>query len=290
MHHWIHNLNPVIVSFGVLQIRWYGFMYLVGFVVGYGLFVRRYNRGLFALPPEQAQNLITYIMIGMMIGARITYVLVYNPMYYMSHLSEIPAIWQGGLSFHGAAIGFVIAVLLFGRRHGYKFYQIMDNVVIGASLGIVFGRIGNFINGELPGRVTDVSWGIIFPDSGPLPRHPSQIYQALCEGLLVFIILHIIEWREQKKGFAPMPRDIHAKDGKKKREPIVWKRTGVLSTSFLILYGIGRFVVEFYREPDAQLGYFFGWMTMGQILCSLMIIVGAFLLWRAIKHPTPVTY
>lgn len=291
--HWTHNLDPVLISFGAVQIRWYGLMYLVGFVVGYLLFVRRYKRGLFALNPEQAQNLITYIMIGMMIGARLVYVFVYNPMYYLNHLSEIPAIWHGGLSFHGAALGFVGAVWLYGRRHGFGFYQIMDSVVIGSASGIFFGRIGNFINGELAGRVTDARVGIIFPEYGQLPRHPSQIYQALCEGLLVFVILHVIQWREQRHGFAPKARNIEEgqKDNKKKkREPIEWKRTGVMSASFLILYGVGRFIVEFFREPDAQLGYFFGWMTMGQILCTLMIIAGAYLLWRVVKKPIPAVY
>jgi phosphatidylglycerol:prolipoprotein diacylglycerol transferase len=268
-------------------------MYLVGFVVGYLLFVRRYNRGLFALNPEESQNLITYIMVGMMIGARLIYVTVYNPSYYLENLSEIPAIWHGGLSFHGAALGFIVAVLAFGRRHGYKFYQIMDAVVIGSAIGIFFGRLGNFINGELYGRVTDGTWGIIFPGGGPAPRHPSQLYQAFCEGLFVFILLHVIQKYEQVKGYAPAAIDLNSKSKeskKKKREPIVWKRTGILSCSFLILYGIGRFVVEFFREPDAQLGYYFGWMTMGQILCSIMIVVGIFLLTAAIKKPVPAEY
>lgn len=279
---------------GPIQVRWYGMMYLVGFVFGYFLFVRRYKKGLFALSPEQAQNLITYIMIGMMIGARLLYVLVYNPMYYVEHPSEIPAIWQGGLSFHGAALGFVAAVMLFCKHHGFKFFQIMDSVALGSASGIFFGRLGNFINGELYGRTTTVPWGVIFPEGGTLPRHPSQLYQAVCEGLAVFIILHLVQWREQKLGYAPVARDIalpepNAKK-KVKREPIEWKRTGVISSWFLILYGIGRFIVEFFREPDAQLGYFFGWMTMGQILCAIMIAAGLIMFRRVTKHPLPVTY
>lgn len=290
---WHHDIDPAIVGFGAIQIRWYGMMYLVGFVSSYLIFMRRYSRGLFALNSEESQNLITYVMIGMMIGARLLYVTVYNPSYFLENPSEIPAIWHGGLSFHGAALGFIASVLIFSRRHGYTFYQIMDSVVITSAFGIFFGRLGNFINGELYGRVTDGTWGIVFPGGGPLPRHPSQLYQSLCEGLLVFLLLLVIQKYEQLKGYAPQARDISAEPTdkkKRKREPIVWKRTGVLSTWFLILYGIGRFVVEFFREPDAQLGYYFGWMTMGQILCLLMILAGSILLTIAIRRPMRVEY
>ena len=290
--YWTHNLNPVVLSFGRLTIRWYGLMYLLGFILGYKHYVFRYRRGLFSLNPEHTQNLITYIMIGMMIFARLTYVVVYNPMYYWAHPSEIPAIWQGGLSFHGAAIGFILAVYLYGRRHGFTFYQIMDSTVFGAAQGIIWGRIGNFINGELPGRVSDVPWAMIFPDSGGLPRHPSQLYQSFCEGFLVFVSLYLIERYERKNGYAPDPVKISAEaaDPKKKKVMVEWKRTGVISTWFLILYGLARFTIEFFREPDSQLGYFFGWMTMGQILCLLMMIAGIILLTKVIRKPLPVTY
>lgn len=290
---WQHDLDPVLLSFGAIQVRWYGLMYLVGFILGYSILVRRYNRGLIALNPEQSQNLITYIMIGMMIGARLLYVAVYNPSYYLENPAEIPAIWHGGLSFHGAALGFIGAVLLFGKQHGYRFYQIMDSVVLGSAIGIFFGRLGNFINGELYGRVTDGSWGVLFNGGGPLPRHPSQLYQAFCEGLLVFILLLLVQKYEQAKGYAPKTTDLQSSSNdkkRKKREPIIWKRTGVISCSFLIFYGIGRFVVEFFREPDTQLGYYFGWMTMGQILCTLMIIAGLTLMTIAIKKPIPAEY
>lgn len=288
---YVHKLDPVLLNLGPFQIRWYGLMYLVGFVTGYLLMVRRFKRGQFVLNPEQIQNLITFIMIGMMIGARLVYVVVYNPMHYLENPSEIPAIWHGGLSFHGAALGFIGAVIIFCRKYGFKFYQLMDTVVLGSAQGIFFGRLGNFINGELAGRVTDVPWGIVFPEYGVVPRHPSQLYQAFCEGLGVLLVLYFIEWRERKKGYAPqIIKEPRKQDKKGRLEPLVWKRTGVLSTWFLILYGIGRFIVEFFREPDAQLGYFFGWMTMGQILCSLMILAGAYLLYRVVKKPIEVQY
>lgn len=331
---WKHNLDPILVSFGPIQVRWYGFMYLVGFVMGFGLFARRHRRGLFAPNPEEASNLITYIMLGMMFCARLFYVAVYNPKYYMENPTEIPQIWHGGLSFHGAALGFIIAVILFGRHNKYSFYQIMDSVVIGSAQGIFWGRLGNFINGELPGRVTDGTWGIIFPEGGIMPRHPSQLYQAFGEGLSVFVLLHLIQWWEQRKGNIPQalpvegcvagmersfrnrgqgalamvkwvlwtpynlymafffPERISPAGGPKKpkSQKMEWKRPGVLSTWFLILYGVARFVVEFFREPDSQLGYYFGWMTMGQILCLIMIVVGFILLALVIRKPQPVTY
>lgn len=294
MTHYIHNIDPVLLHLGPLQIRWYGLMYLVGYFVGYLILMRRYKRGLNILNSEGNQALITYIMIGMIIGARLVYVFVYNPMYYMNHLSEIPAVWQGGLSFHGALLGYVVAVLLFCRKYKIQFFHIMDNIVFGASMGIFFGRLGNFINGELYGRITDVPWGVIFPDGGPLPRHPSQLYQALAEGFFVFLLLHIVQKLEQKKGKAPILENVIAAQSKNGKTPkkvnIEWPRTGVMSGWFLIFYGIGRFVIEFFREPDAQLGFFAEYFSMGQILCSLMIIAGIVMLKAVTKNPRVQTY
>ncbi len=287
MDYYVHNINPILVDFGALQIRWYGLMYLVGYFVGYLILMRRYKQGLNILNAEGNQTLITYIMIGMIIGARLIYVIVYNPMYYMEHPSEILAIWQGGLSFHGAALGYVVATVLFCRKYKIQFFHIMDNIVFGASIGIMFGRIGNFINGELYGRVTDVPWAVIFPSGGPEPRHPSQLYQALGEGLLVYLALKLIEMREQKKGYAP---NLSLEQDSKKKIKIEWKRTGISACSFLVLYGVARFVVEFYRQPDAQLGFFAEYFSMGQILCFLMILAGAILLRNITKNPKPQSY
>lgn len=283
--HYVHHLDPILLKFGVLQIRWYGLMYLIGFIVGYYQFVRRYKRGLFALDPERAQLLITYLMVGMMIGARLIYVLVYNPMYYWNHLGEIVAIWEGGLSFHGAAIGFVIAMWLFSKNEKVGFFHLTDSVVLGSATGIFFGRIGNFINGELFGRTTDVPWGIIFPLGGQLPRHPSQLYQGFGEGLCVFLILLLIQKREQKLGFAPQGSLSFSKKAK-----IEWKRTGIMGSSFLILYAVARFIIEFFREPDPQLGFFSQYFTMGQILCAIMGGVGIWILRARMKHPIAEAY
>jgi phosphatidylglycerol:prolipoprotein diacylglycerol transferase len=294
MTHYIHNIDPVLLHLGPLQIRWYGMMYLVGYFVGYLVLMRRYKRGLNILNSEGNQALITYIMIGMIVGARLVYVFVYNPMYYLNHLSEIPAVWQGGLSFHGALLGYGVAILLFCRKYKIQFYHVVDNVVFGAAVGIFFGRLGNFINGELYGRVTNVPWGVIFPDGGALPRHPSQLYQALGEGLIVFMLLHVVQKLEQKKGQAPVLENAiteQSKNGKPpKKVKIEWSRTGVMTGAFLILYGIARFIVEFFREPDSQLGFFANYFSMGQILCALMIIWGIWILRSVTQNPRTQSY
>lgn len=287
MDYYVHNINPILVDFGILQIRWYGLMYLVGYFVGYLILMRRFKQGLNILNADGNQTLITYIMIGMIIGARLVYVFVYNPMYYLDHPSEIIAVWQGGLSFHGAALGYVVATLMFCKKYKIQFFHVMDNIVFGASIGIMFGRLGNFINGELYGRVTDVPWAVIFPSGGMEPRHPSQLYQALGEGLAVYLILKVIEMREQKLGYAPVLSE--EKDSKKKQK-LEWKRTGVMACSFLILYGIARFIVEFFRQPDAQLGFFAKYFSMGQILCFLMILAGLYLLRMVTKQPRVQSY
>lgn len=291
MNNYIHNIDPILLHMGPLQIRWYGFMYLVGYFVGYLVLMRRFKKGLNVLNSEGNQALITYIMIGMIIGARLIYVMVYNPMYYLDHPGEIIAVWQGGLAFHGAALGYIVAVILFGRKYKLGFYHIMDNIVFGAAQGIFWGRLGNFINGELYGRTTDVPWGVIFPDGGMTPRHPSQLYQAFAEGLCVFLALHIIQYFERKNGYAPKDiSDLKLESKNPNNIEIHWKRTGVLSTSFLILYGIARFIMEFFREPDAQLGFFADYFSMGQILCFLMILAGGILLRYVIKKPHPAKY
>lgn len=294
MTHYVHNLDPVLVHLGPLQIRWYGLMYLVAYFVGYLILMRRHKRGLNILDSEGNQALITYIMIGMIIGARLVYVVVYNPMYYMHHLSEVIAVWQGGLSYHGAFIGYGVAMFMFARKYKIQFYHIVDNIVVGAAIGVFFGRIGNFINGELYGRVTDVPWGVIFPEGGPLPRHPSQLYQSLGEGLTVFILLLVIQKIEQKKGQAPILEkaiEEQSKGGKPpKKVKIEWNRVGVLTGWYIILYGIARFIVEFFREPDAQLGFFADYFSMGQILCTLMVIGGIWILRDVTKNPRKQTY
>lgn len=257
------NLDPVIFSLGPLQVRWYGMMYVLAYVFGAYLLRVLSRQGLFRLAEEKIEALTTYLILGMFLGARLFYVFVYNYDDFMAHPEDIIAVWKGGLSFHGAIVGMAIAMMVFARRHKLNPIHIFDAVVTVGAQGLFFGRIGNFINGELYGRVTDVPWGMIFAGGGPFPRHPSQLYESLSEGLILFCVL----WFGKK-------RITH---------------TGTQSAIFLMGYGLMRFIVEFFREADVQMGYYFGGLfTMGQILCFLMILAGgAFLLFtRRSKAPS----
>ncbi|MAF91832.1 MAG: prolipoprotein diacylglyceryl transferase [Bdellovibrionota bacterium] len=282
--YYTHNIDPTILHLGPLEIRWYGLFYLIGFVVGYFILKKRYQKGYTNITPLQVQDLITYLMVGMMIGARITYALVYNWDYYSNHLIEVFYIWKGGLSFHGAALGFAAGIYFYSRKYKFPFWHIADNVCLVGACGVFIGRWGNWTNGELWGRITDVPWGVIFPAAGPEPRHPSQLYQSLGEGLCVFLILLLLDKMERRKHF----RIEESKKGKEIKAK--WDRIGLMSGVFLIGYGIARFIVEFYRQPDAQLGYYFNYFSMGQILCALMIIVGLVILIRRMKKPISYEY
>lgn len=243
------QFDPVIFSIGPLAVRWYGLMYVVGFIISGFLLKVLSKKGFFPLPTTKIDSLITHMIIGMFLGARTAYVFIYNWDYYKDNLSELAMVWQGGLSFHGAIVGMVIGGYVFAKRNGLTLFQVMDNASLAGCQGLFFGRMGNFINGELYGRVTDSSVGMIFPAGGPYPRHPSQLYEGVLEGLVLTLILWLIY-------------------------PKV-KRYGVISAVFLIGYGTFRFIVEYFREADSQLGYYFGGTTtMGQILCLIMIFAG----------------
>ncbi|RLA60576.1 MAG: prolipoprotein diacylglyceryl transferase [Epsilonproteobacteria bacterium] len=242
------NLDPVFFSLGPLQVRWYGLMYVIGFVWATMVGKKLVDEGFFPVKKQDVDTLITYSMIGIFLGARIAYVFIYNWDHYINNPSEIWAIWKGGLSYHGAFAGLFFALLLFAKRVKLSVLQVWDAGVLMGALSVFFGRLGNFINGELWGRVSDVPWAFIFPTGGASPRHPSQLYEAVGEGLIVFIILWTL----------------------KNRMTI----SGILASWYPILYGIARFSVEFFREPDVQMGYYLGFLTMGQILCLLMIALG----------------
>jgi phosphatidylglycerol:prolipoprotein diacylglycerol transferase len=260
------TIDPVLFSVGPLQVRWYGLMYVIGFVAAYLLVLRQARRFNCDRLLEGLDNLNLALILGVILGGRLGYVALYNPAYYLAHPLEIPATWAGGMSFHGGCLGALAAGALYCRRAGIDFWKTADLYVVTVPVGLFFGRLGNFINGELFGRVTQVPWGMIFPDGGPLPRHPSQLYEALLEGVLLFAILwslKAIPWRR------PQPR--------------IWPH-GSLLALFLLLYGLFRFFVEFFREPDAHLGSLILNLSMGQLLCLLMMIAGASLLrWRQKK-------
>lgn len=282
--YYTHNIDPTILQLGSVEIRWYGLLYLIGFVAGYRFLLSRHKKAFCAMDSLQLQDLITYLMVGMMVGARIVYALIYNWDYYSDHLIEVFYIWKGGLSFHGALLGFAAGIYLFAKKYKFTFWHVADNVVMVAALGVFIGRWGNWTNGELWGRITDVPWAVIFPSGGPQPRHPSQIYQSLGEGLAVFLVLLWLDRRERKKQLEI------SEPNKKGIVNVKWKRTGVLAGVYLICYGVARFVVEFFRQPDAQLGFYLKYFSMGQILCFIMILAGSIIAFRNLKTPKEFEY
>jgi phosphatidylglycerol---prolipoprotein diacylglyceryl transferase len=246
------NIDPIAFSIGPLAVRWYGLMYLAGFAIGWWLATRRIAKGEAPITRAQLDDLLFLIVLGVILGGRLGYVLFYKPAYYAAHPLEILAIWQGGMSFHGGLLGVMLAMVVAARRHKVDWLRLMDFLAPLVPPGIAAGRLGNFINAELPGRVTDVPWGMVFPGAGEAPRHPSQLYQFALEGLTLFIVLW---WFSSK----PRPR-------------------GQVSAMFLLGYGVLRFVAEFAREPDSFIGYLALGLTMGQWLCLAMIAAGAALL------------
>lgn len=261
------QIDPVIISLGPVAIRWYGLMYLLGFAATW-LLVKKQCRDLAYKELEQEfDNLNMVLILGVVIGGRLGYVLFYNLSYYLQNPLEIPATWTGGMSFHGACLALILAGWFYCRHKNINFWKTVDIYVATVPIGLFFGRIGNFINAELYGRPTEASIGMVFPGGGPQPRHPSQLYEAALEGLLLFAIL----WALRKKPWEKRP---------------LWPHGSILAL-FLICYGIFRIIVENFREPDAQLGFLFASVTMGQLLSSLMV-AGGILLWftrKRFPHP-----
>jgi len=257
------NINPVLIKLGPFQVGWYGLMYVFGFIAAYLLVRYQMEKKAFGISREEVDNLFVYLMLGLIIGGRLGYVLFYDLPIYLNNPLEIFAIWHGGMSFHGGLLGVLIVGIIFCWRHKRSFWKIADLFIVTAPIGLGLGRIGNLINGELYGRVTSVPWGMIFPKGGLLPRHPSQLYESALEGGVLFIILWLL---------------------KDKKPP-----SGGLLAIFLFAYGIFRFFVEFFREPDQQLGFILGPLTMGQLLSALMIISGIilffYLRWKE-KNPS----
>jgi len=246
-----HNLDPVLFDFGFLVIRWYSLAYIFGILIGWWLgkriILKRFQNINFNI--KEFDNLITYIIISMLIGGRIGYVLFYNFGYYLSNPFDILKIWEGGMSFHGALIGIILGTYWFSIKKNIPTFFLLDIVAFVAPIGIFFGRVANFINGELVGKTTDVFWGVIFPNIDNSIRHPSQLYEAFFEGVVLFIIMNSILFKNNYK-------------------------TGTCSYMFLIFYGIFRTFSEFFREPDSQVGYLFDLISMGMMLSFLMISAG----------------
>ena len=252
------RIPPTILSIGPIAIRWYSVMYVVGYVLGYRLALRRIETGRSSISRTDLDNLIWYLVAGMLLGARVVYVLVYGRAEYTEHPLEAFAIWRGGLSFHGAIAGMTVAIALFARRYRHSILDVTDLVALCGAPGLFFGRIGNFINGELYGRSTNVPWAMIFPaDPLHVPRHPSQLYEAFAEGVLLSALLWWIDGLARARGY---------------------NRRGLMTALFLVGYAIARFSLEFTRQPDAQLGLVVGPLSMGQVLSTIMLGIGLALL------------
>ncbi|CTQ51923.1 Prolipoprotein diacylglyceryl transferase [Roseibium album] len=259
-------IDPVIIEVGPFALRWYALAYIVGIVLAW-----RYMRALVlndrlwagsARPtPLEIDDFVLWGTFGIIIGGRLGYVLFYNPAYYFANPAEALAVWTGGMSFHGGFAGTVIAMILFAWKRGLPLWTLFDLAGCAAPIGLFFGRIANFINAELWGRPTDVSWAFVFPGAGPDPRHPSQLYEAALEGVVLFIVLRVLSHRFK-----------------------LLRKPGFLAGAFACGYGIARSIAEFYRVPDAHIGYLSGFLTMGILLSAPMILAGlAAMIWSGTR-------
>lgn len=244
-------IDPVFLKLGPLSFRWYGLAYVIGVVGGYRLIRRDLSRTV-GLNSDQISSLIIYIVLGILLGGRLGYVLIYDFLYFLNHPSLILAFWTGGMSYHGGAIGAAVSVIIFSSVHRCSMWALLDLLGFASTIGIAFGRIANFINGELYGKVTSLPWGMVFPSGGPRPRHPSQLYEAFLEGVVLFSLLFFLKRKKTLK-------------------------EGHLFVFYLFFYGFFRFVIELFREPDPQLGQMIYSFSMGQMLSLLMILLSIFL-------------
>jgi len=247
----INNFDPIAIQIFSLEIRWYSLAYIFGII-----FAWIYCKKILINDRNYSKlfdDLISYLIIGIILGGRLGYVLFYNVKYYLNNLIEIPMIWQGGMSFHGGLIGVLFATIIFSKKHNVNKYIFLDLIAVSAPIGIFLGRISNFINSELYGRETDVFWSVVFTKVDNVGRHPSQLYEAFLEGLILFFIMLLLI----KKNYLLRP--------------------GLISALFLVFYSLFRFIVEFYRVPDEQLGFIFLNLTMGQIISTIFFSFGLYL-------------
>jgi phosphatidylglycerol:prolipoprotein diacylglycerol transferase len=256
------NIDPVAFEIGPFAVRWYALAYITGILLGWQYAVRLIRRPPYIMEGATLDDFIVWVTVGIIVGGRLGYVLFYKPGYYVYHPLEILFVWQGGMSFHGGMLGVIGAIILFARQRGVSMFALGDIVSAVVPIGLFFGRIANFINGELFGRVSDVPWAMVFPHGGPEPRHPSQLYQAGLEGIALFIVLAVLAHRVE-----------------------VRRRPGFIGGAFLCGYGIARMIGEVFREPDAHLGFILGPITMGQLLSVPMVIAGAWLIASSAKRP-----
>ena len=262
----IHNLNPILINFGFLEIRWYSLAYIFGIIIGWWLgrkiiIYKIKNRKInFSISVETFDDLISYIIISTILGGRIGYVLFYNFSYYLNNPIDIFKIWQGGMSFHGALIGIMLGTYIFTNSEKVKTFFFLDVIACVAPIGLFFGRIANFINAELYGKPSTIFWSVIFPNIDNTPRHPSQLYEAVLEGIVLFSILIYLTF---------FIKNI---------------KIGIVSSLFLIFYGVFRIFAEQFREPDVQIGYLLDLFSLGSALSVIMILVGTFIYLKIYKN------
>lgn len=259
------NIDPVALSIGPIDIRWYALSYMAGFILGLYVIKRLLKK--YPSPflnEEMMDDLLTWVVIGVIFGGRLGYVLFYNLSFYIHHPLDALKIWEGGMSFHGGLIGVISAMILYAWRYKIPFFALSDRVAVVTPIGLFFGRLANFINGELYGRATDASWGMVFRN-GDVARHPSQLYEAMTEGLFLFLILITLQQRAY-----------------------IRNHYGILSGLFLCGYGVMRFGVEFTREPDAHIGFVTFGLSMGQLLCLPMILAGLLIILYGTKQKTAI--
>ena len=257
----VHNFNPVFIDFGFFQIKWYSLAYIIGIILGWvyaNKIIKKIELNNFnyrAIKTSEFDDLIIYLIIGIILGGRLGYIILYDFEYYSQNLLEVLKIWRGGMSFHGGLMGVIFATLVFSNKSNNSFFKFSDIISCVAPIGIFLGRLANFINGELYGKISNVSWAVIFPQAGNAPRHPSQLYEALLEGVLLFIIINFLAFNK-KLLFKP----------------------GYISGYFLIFYSILRIISEYFREPDKHLGYFFSYFSLGVLLSLLTLVFGCLII------------
>ncbi len=253
-------IDPVLVTIGPLAIRWYALAYLAGFLFGWWQCLRLARENPTGPTPKDYDDFLTWAVIAVVAGGRIGYALFYQPDHFLENPLALFKVWEGGMSFHGGMLGVILAALWFTRARKIPFFAFSDLLACVTPIGLGLGRLANFVNGELFGRETDVPWAFVFPRGGEAPRHPSQLYEAALEGLVLYLVLLFLA-----------------------RLPWVRARDGILSGVFLVLYGAFRFGVEFFRQPDPQLGFLYAGATMGQLLCLPMAAFGLYVIVRAIR-------
>lgn len=254
------HIDPVFLSIGPLQFRWYGLMYVLAFIATYFIIRSEVRRKRLSLTNDDVADLVFYGALGVVLGGRLGYILFYNLGFYLANPLKLFAVWEGGMSFHGGFLGVLAVFFIYARRKNLAFLTLIDMAGLCAPVGLGLGRIGNFINGELYGRPTNVAWGVVFPGSDGLPRHPSQLYEAFLEGLVLFSIVRFVSRKFDVNG-------------------------GVACTA-IAGYGLFRFIVEFFRQPDAQIGFFFGLFSMGQLLSLPMFLLGSLLVFLLYRKKT----